>query len=243
MVSGGGDGDPPAVEDDRDDERWPDDEEAPRRAGVSPMAMVFGAIAVLALIVVLVATSGSDDPSKDETAQTSLDETTSGPTTGSTGGATSEATDATTTAPKGPSWPAVVQGRPAAFGELHDPITGVDPEAEPGVYVWMDYDGWHAWVVDPSGKEAAKGTITSNEPFKDASPAEPGQGVVALDGTTLLFDASGVDAEAAGVTFNLGFYADEVTVNLNGTDLPLLLGSEAKASPLPTVISKAVQPS
>ncbi|MGN6694904.1 MAG: hypothetical protein ACTHN0_12090 [Aquihabitans sp.] len=203
-----------------DGELWDGDDPAPQQ-GISPRALVIGAVAVLAVIVVLIAVSGSSDDSKDERA-----------TVRST----------TTTVKRGPSWPAVVQGRPAAFGATGDPITKVDGEAKPGVYVWTDYDGWHAWVVDPSGKRAAKGTISSNQDFKSASVAESGQGSAKVDGQDVPFDFSGVDAKAAGVNFDLGFYADEVTVNLDGTDLPLYLGTEAKESPLPAVISKAVQP-
>ena len=52
-----------------------------------------------------------------------------------------------------------------------------------------------------------------------------------------------MDAPAAGVSFDLGFYGDELTVNLDGTDLPLLLGKDATPSPIPTVVAKQVQPS
>ncbi|MEO6987262.1 MAG: hypothetical protein ABI239_01285 [Aquihabitans sp.] len=109
------------------------------------------------------------------------------------------------------------------------------------MYAWIGFDGWHVWIVGPNGKGAAKGTITSDKPLVDAATALPDQGSIAIEGNTLVFDFADVDAAAAGVTFNLGFYATEMTVNLGGTDLPLLLGSGAKPSPLPAVISKQVQ--
>lgn len=204
-----------------EDEDWEDD--APGAgAGISPRALVVGAVVVLVLIVAFVAFSGGSDDSRDERATIS---------------------STTTTVARGPSWPAVVQGRPAIFGTTGDPIAGVASEAKPGVYVWTDYDGWHAWVVDPSGKAAAAGSLSSNADFKSASVAEQDRGAATVERATVSFDFSDVDARAAGVNFDLGFYADELTVNLDGTDLPLYLGTEVKESPLPAVISKAVQPS
>ena len=215
-----------------DEDLWPEgaDDDPGHRRGVSPLVIVLGAAAVLAVIIVLLATggSGSDDDGNAATSST---------------GSTSGTKATTTTKASGPSWPTVAQGRPAVFGELRDPITSVDPEAKPGVYAWVDYDGWHVWIVGPEGKAAAKGTLTSNVDFTEAQPAVKGEGTVTVDGSEVKFDFSEVEAGAAGTSFNLGFYATEVTISLGGTDLPLLLGSEAKASPIPAVIAKQVQPS
>lgn len=222
--------DPPAH-----DDLWLDDDfddDGPRK-GISPLVIVLGAVAILGVIIVLLATGGSGSDSDAKTG-------------GSNPGTETEAggSDQTaTTVKRGPAWPAVVQGRPAAFGQLRDPITSVSPEAEPGVYFWLDFDGWHLWIASPNGKAAAKGTLTSNEDLGPAQVAVPDQGIVNVAGKSMTFDFSGVDAAAAGVSFNLGFYASEVTVSLGGTDLPLLLGKSAAPSPIPAVITKQVQPS
>jgi hypothetical protein len=57
------------------------------------------------------------------------------------------------------------------------------------------------------------------------------------------FEFAAFDAKAVGVSFDLDVHADELTVSLGGTHVPLLQGSEPTEAPLLAVISKAVQPS
>lgn len=226
-------GEGPGSEPSGDDAWFDADDGGAPKAGIPPIVVVLVAVAVLGLVAVLLATSGGSDG-----------ETGSGSSGASAGSSTSEASgESTTTAAPGPSWPAAVQGRPAAFGELRDPITAHQADAEPGAYLWVDFDGWHLWIIDPSGKAAARGGLVSNADFGDASTAVPDEGTVTVQGQGLTFDFSGTDATAAGVSFNLGFYGTELTVSLQGTDLPLLLGEDATPSPIPTVVTKEVQSS
>lgn len=225
--------DAPAAEP-SDGEDWFDaEDDETTRSGIPPIVVVLIAVAVLGVVAVLLATSGgSDGDSGSTTSDTAAESSDSG-----------GPTEPATTVAAGPSWPAAVQGRPAVFGKLRDPITAHQADAEPGAYLWLDYDGWHLWMIDPSGKAAARGALVSNADFGDAQTAVPDEGTVAVEGQGLTFDFSGTDAAAAGVSFNLGFYGTELTVSLQGTDLPLLLGKEATPSPIPTVVAKQVQPS
>ncbi len=220
---------PPAPPRDEDDDLWLADDGP--RGQIPPIVIVLAAVAVLGVIIVLLATRGGNDDDPAASGDGSAQVADGGD------GAT------TTTVKRGPAWPKVVQGRPAVFGQLREPITSVKPDAAPGVYLWLDFDGWHLWIVDPSGKAAARGTLVSGQDFGTAQTAVPGEGTVTVAGKNLDFDVSTVNAKAAGVTFNLGFYATDLTVTLQGSDLPLLLGAKAQPSPVPTVITKAVQPS
>lgn len=213
-----------------DDDIWVDDDDVDEhRTGISPLIVILLAVAVLGVVAILVATRKGDDEVGARVDRTS---TTQRKGTGRT---------TTTTGPRAAQWATAVEFRPPVFGRTGEPMADVTKTAKPGAYLWVDFDGWHLWVADPSGRTSARGTIISDKPFARAEPAVERQGTVKREGGKITFDLSGVDAPLAGVDFNTGFYGARLAVDLEGSDLPLKLGANMKDSPDPTVVDKSTE--
>ena len=111
------------------------------------------------------------------------------------------------------AWPESVGGRAPGLGEVNVPAAEVDVAAEPGVYAWSDFDGWHQWVVHGRAGGAVRGTITSDVGLDKAVAARARAGSVELDGRTATF-ALPATPELVGVDFQPGFYAKRLTFDL-----------------------------
>lgn len=142
------------------------------------------------------------------------------------------------------AWPDAVGGRPAGLGQRDQTAADVTPTADPGVYVWNDFDGWHLWVVNGDGVPSVSGTITSTDDISKAQLSQPGAGSVSVDGKTATFslpDQPGL----VGIDFEPGFFAKQLTITLQGPDGPVdaslvTTGSATPVTKLPLVIDKPV---
>jgi hypothetical protein len=187
------------------------------------------AVAVLLLVVVVVFAVRSGDDGDDELVA------------GGDGAvATEGADDASTSADAGRrAWPAEVGGRPPAFGARETPPPALT-DAEPGVYLWNDFDGWHLWVVQGPGTDRITGFITSSAKATKAVAALPGDtsSGIAMDGRTIVVDFGPSDAPVVGVDFNPGFRVESLAIDLtNGGEAlgpgVLRLGSRAVPREVP----------
>ena len=146
--------------------------------------------------------------------------------------------------PEERAWPESVDGRPAGLGGEKETAADVTPTADPGVYIWNSFDGWHLWVVNGDGLDGLKGTITSNEEFVNATSSAPDAGTASADGSKITFDLK-AGSTVAGVDFDPGF-ADKLTFTLETADgkvaaSQVFTGSDAEAvDAVPVVIDKAV---
>ena len=141
------------------------------------------------------------------------------------------------------AWPAQISVRPDGLGQEHDTAAHVTPTAEPGVYIWNSFDGWHLWVVNGNDVAGVKGTITSSDRIKRATSSAPKAGTVTAHGKTVSFDLDG-SAKVAGVDFEPGF-SHHLVITLDGPDGPVSvtvvhLGHDAMATAVPVVIDKPV---
>lgn len=223
----------PDLEDDvwaDDGSVWSDDDEG--RRGISPILIVAAALAILGVVAILVATRNTDDKTKTGgTDQSSAQGGRIGPDTA--GGSTA------TTSKAKRRWPNDVLYRPTVFGKTGEPVNR-DSSVAPGVYIWSDFDGWFLWVVDPSGKAAARGSVTSNDDIAAAKLGVQGSGTVDSQGRRITFDFSGVQGKSAGAVFNPGFYGSTLLIDLDGKDLPVFLGSKMVKTALPITIAQTV---
>lgn len=218
-----------------DDDVWDDDDESfedrePR--GISPVVIAVAVVAVLGVVAILVATRNTDSQGNNQRSGRSTTTTaTRGSAPGTAGGDTSTTASA-------PHWPSNVSFRPPVFGKTGDPPDPVTPNAKAGVYVWSDFDGWHLWIVEPKGKAAAKGTVSSNDAIAKAKSEVPNQGLVLTQKGRFTFDLSGVEARTAGVVFDPGFYSSTLVIDLGGPDLPIFLGANMDPAKLPLAVVK-----
>lgn len=120
------------------------------------------------------------------------------------------------TRPVNREWPDAVGGRPAGLGGENETAADVTPTAEPGVYIWNSFDGWHLWVVNGDGLDGVSGTIKSNQDINKATSSAPDAGTATLDGSTITFDVAAGSA-LGGVDFDPGF-AHELTFDLETAD-------------------------
>ena len=220
-TSGDGDGDGDG------DDIWSSiDAGEPRQQAVR-IAQIGLVVLVLLIvgIVVLTKRGGDDDESSKKDDSTEQTDGTSG-------------TDAE---PAAKGWPAEVRGRPAGLGTTKVPAGEVTPTAEPGAYIWSDFDGWHLWVVNGAGVPAITGTLTSNDNLGKAVLAIEDAGEITLNGKSATFTLP-TDRPLVGIDFNPGFYANKLVFTLNGPDgAPLdgaliKTGSKSAAAPFPIVI-------
>ena len=137
------------------------------------------------------------------------------------------------------AWPASASGPPAGLGD-----TPADAAADvaPGVYLWNDFGGWHLWVVNGEGTSGVKGTITSGDEIASAEVATAGEGSAVIEAETIEFDLP-AEPRVVGVDFNPGFYAEKLTVTLEGADGPVdpasvTVGREREVTALPVVLDK-----
>ena len=142
------------------------------------------------------------------------------------------------------SWPATVSGRPPTLGKRGEKAPDVKSTAKPGVYVWSDFDGWHAWVVSGPGMPGTvTGTLTSNDAISHATLATPGTGTVTVIGDAASFTFL-TSRPVTGMDFNTGFYGKRLVFTFNGASGPIdpkliHTGSKGVSAVYPLVIDKA----
>jgi hypothetical protein len=142
------------------------------------------------------------------------------------------------------AWPESYGGRPDGLGGDGDTAADVTVAADPGVYIWNGFDGWHIWVVDGDGLDGLKGTITSSDDIVSASSSAPDAGDATVDGKQVTFDLDGSTA-VAGVDFDPGF-SKELTFTIETDGGPVkadqvFTGSKpTSATSVPVVVEKAV---
>lgn len=145
-------------------------------------------------------------------------------------------------APKESRWPATIDRRPARFGARGVDLATLDP-GSPGVFLWADYDGWHLWVARGQGFDAISGTITGNDKFNRAAALTEGQGTVELNERTITFDFTGATDPIVGAEFNIGFFSEELTLQINegGKPMtePIQLGGSGENAANPLVLKKS----
>jgi hypothetical protein len=114
------------------------------------------------------------------------------------------------------AWPSAYDGRPAGLGGEKESADEVEPSADPGVYIWNGFDGWHVWVVNGDGLDGLRGTITSSDDLVSATSSVPDGGTVTVEGEKVTFDLDGGGA-VTGVDFDPGF-SKELTIELESAD-------------------------
>lgn len=160
----------------------------------------------------------------------------------SEGGGGDRASGGETETPEAPKaeWPSELKWKPVILGDRDDGFDALSPEVPAGVYVWSDFQGWFVWVVDPAGKAAGRGTVSTNSEFGSAELVDGGTGEFVREDSVLRFDFTGIDGRASGFRFNQGFFTSEVTIELEGEDLPVFLGNDATPLAPPFVIDKVL---
>jgi hypothetical protein len=139
-------------------------------------------------------------------------------------------------------WPSTYEGRPEGLGGEKESADEVTPTAEPGVYIWNGFDGWHVWVVNGDGLDGLSGTITSNDDIVSAESSVADGGKVTLEGEEVTFDLEGGGA-VTGIDFDPGF-SKELKIDLLSASgdvsaSQVFTGSKsAPASSVPVVIEK-----
>lgn len=220
---------------------WDDD--TPR---AKPRArLVVGALLLVAgaAFAVLAATGalGGDDPRPTKVGKLIDSDLPAPPTTAPGAPVATDPAGGTTSpapAPTGePSWPAAVQGRPAAFGTDGDAPPAQAGDLAEGIYVWSDFKGWHVWFVGGKTSDATV-TVSGNG---DLTPTPAGDGAdLEADGADRFTVGRGTaDQQVVGADFNAGFYVSEITITVAG-DLPLRTG--AGAAPASSPLTLRYQP-
>ncbi len=195
-----------------DEDLWDDEPSIDGRTQLMlQLALVGVIVAIIAAVVVI--KSGDDDGTSTRSA-TSQPATNDGVTT-----TVAPAVDGGTQA-SGPGWPTEVNGRPKAFGELGGTPEEAPGGAEPGVYLWNDFDGWHLWVVNGGDVSGVQGKIASNDAIAGAEVVPAGAGTADPVDVVIEYDLSS-EPEIAGIDFNPGFYANSLVVTVDGPDGPL----------------------
>jgi hypothetical protein len=214
---------------------WSDDDDhaTPPYVRYAQIGLIVLAVLVIGIVVLV---NASKDDKDDKASNTDTSGQTADPADGTSGGTTKNAK---------PIWPKEVEGRPAALGKRGQTAPTVKSTANPGVYVWSDFDGWHMWVQGGLGMpERVTGTLTSNDPIARADLAVPDTGTVNVQGKTVTFDLD-TTRGLTGMDFNTGFYGKRLVFLLNGPDGQpidqqlIKTGSRSVAAVYPLVIEKA----
>jgi hypothetical protein len=231
---------PPSGDSGWDDDVWGDEGDPPDRRTV--LFVQIGLVLVIVAIVAAVLIFKNDDDGGDSVAQGGTGTTDAAQVTepGAPGGGTGGGAP---TEPAPLVWPLAVGGRPAAFGELDGSPADAPGGAEPGVYIWSDYDGWHLWVVHGDGVGDVNGTVNGDDVIASADVTPPESGVVTLADKVIAFDIKS-DEPISGFDFNPGFYAKRLEFVINGPDGPLdpalvHVGKDAVPAPSPIVLEKS----
>lgn len=199
-----------------DDDFWDDDLEGRRgRKRSSPaIPIVAGAAALLLIVVIFVVARNASDSEESQ-----------GPESATDGGSPDGGSDS---GPAVEQWTRSVVGSPEVFSGA-EPA----PDAQPGVYVWVDFDGWHLRVVKGEGVGQVSGEITgSDEPIlKGMVAADPSAATV--EGKVLRFDLPAEGKPITGFDFSSNFYGGRIVLRAEGPDglLPrdlILTGSNAE---------------
>lgn len=218
----------PAEDDGLDDFDLDDSPASPKAVRIAQIGLVVLALIIVAVVVL--ANRGSDD---DDAKKGSGDKTDQ----------SSDSSDGGNEKSTKKVWPPELGGRPAGLGKTKQPAPDVTVEADPGAYLWNDFDGWHLWVVNGAGVPAISGSISSNDDLDKAVLAIDGAGSVTPNGKTATFELP-TDVPLAGIDFNPGFYSDDIVVTLNGPDgAPIdaalvKTGKKSTQAPFPIVIRK-----
>ncbi len=188
-------------------------------------------LAVVVVAVVLVVKGGSDESPTTSNAKAKDGSVT--------------ATTAATTKKKKAAWPPAFNGRPAGLGTTKQRASEVDLTAEPGIYVWSDFDGMHIWAVKGDRIPPISGTLDSNSDIQKAVSAVDGSGTVVTAGKRVSFTLPG-QAPIEGLDFNPGFYANKIVITLNGPDGPIdatlvKVGKKGDPASFPLVFERTVQ--
>lgn len=212
---------------------WNDEDDAPPNRTVLIAQISLVVLVLIGVGVILAVKSNNNDKPTGKSSLSSDGSKTSDGGTGNTGGK-----------PKKAAWPPTVTNRPVTLGKRNEKAPAVKSTAKPGVYVWIDYDGWHMWVVGGAGMPSSiTGSIISSDVFARADVATPGAGTTKLNGKQVTFDVP-TDKPITGVDFNPGFYAKQLVFDIEGDAGPLdskliHLGGKAVAAPFPLTVSKA----
>ncbi len=217
-------------------EAYPTPDQDPDHSGRSMMPTYLGigaVVVVLVLILVAVVISRGSDDDKPNAKPT---------TTEPSEGDKSDTTDKNEPEKTKRGWPDSVQGRPVGFGTRDTPPPADAGSLAPGAYLWIDFKGWHLWIVRGPGVEGVTGRIELDAEPTRAAPAVQGQGQVVIDGNAIEFDLTNVDADVVGVEFNT-FYAGTMNVSLESADGPMdagnvHIGRKESPSPNPIAIAK-----
>lgn len=197
-------------------------------------------VAVAVVLVVAFVFFRRDDPG--DSASSSDDRTASEPADPGGGDGGGNGTDAGAPEPKPEStWPEEIKWKPAITGERDQGLDRLPAEVPAGLYLWSDFQGWFVWVVDPAGKAAGRGRITTNSEFGSAELVEGSTGAFERRDDVLEFDFTGIGERVAGFRFNPGFFTNRVTIELDGDDLPVFLGHDAVPFDAPHVLEKTVR--
>lgn len=124
-----------------------------------------------------------------------------------------------------PGWPAWVLGQPRRLFEAEAPPAEIG-ETPPGFYLWLDFEGWHLWLVGGEGSDASV-EIQSDDAFSKADPVgEPP--AIEQEGNRLRMSRGDASATSVGLDFNPGFFAKTLIVTTTG-DLPLYAGVSSRS--------------
>ena len=214
-----------------DDDAWAEAGPSPRTVRIAQIALVV--VVLLGVVVVLALKSNETGDAQGAAKQAEAG--------GRDGGSGEDGGSGAATGK--PDWPRAVAGRPEGLGVRGQVAADVTSTAEPGVYLWNDFDGWHLWIVSgPGVPPTITGTLTSNDDLAKAVPALEGSGTVTVDKKVATFDLP-TDVPVTGIDFNPGFFGKRLVITLDGPDGPIpaelvRLGSEAEAAPYPLVIDK-----
>lgn len=215
--------------DDDSDGPWEDPDD---RRAISPVLIAVAIVAVLGVLAILLVSQRNDGKKSTTKRPARSEQRSEGDGRGTPDGPT-------VTSPPTPQWPNDVLYRPAVFGKTGEPVKE-KTDAKAGVYIWSDFDGWYVFVVDPSGKAAARGTLVSSDEVATSDLVVQGAGSADAEGRRINFDFSTVSGPSAGMVFNPGFYASTILVDLDGDDLPVFLGQNQVPAPSKSVtITKA----
>lgn len=188
-----------------------------------------GALLVLGALVValsLAGVLGGDDRTEVEVGKLVASDVPAATTAGTS--AVSPTTAGSTEAPSGsPTWPAAVQGRPAAFGDQGAPPPADGGGVDDGVYLWSDFKGWHIWIA---GGEPD--TSVSIQADADLTAVAVGGATVDARGGELTVTCGDAPDRLAGADVNVGLYTTHLTVTVDG-GLPLRTGAAASPATSP----------
>lgn len=179
----------------------------------------------------------TDEPSTERRAGRLIETTDAGAAASADGDEPSEdpavtvASASTDTAPAAtpgatePGWPTWVMGQPRRLFEAEAPPTEIG-ETPPGFYLWLDFEGWHLWLVGGEGSDASV-EIQSDDAFSKAEPVGTPP-AIEQEGNRLRMSRGDASATSVGLDFNPGFFAKTLIVTTTG-DLPLYAGVSSRS--------------